>query len=261
MRIATWNVNSVRARLPLVSAFLEKHQPDVLVLQEIKGEDDTFPRAAFEGQGYHAEVFGQKAYNGVAILSREKPYNVLRGLPGDPPDTQARYLEVTIGGVRIASLYVPNGNPLDSEKYTFKLAWMDRLTARARVLLATEEPVLLAGDFNVIPTAKDVDDPSGWEHDALYAPPVRAAFRALVNLGYTDALRTLHPDDPRLFTFWDYKARSWERDAGIRIDHVLLSPEAADRLTEAHVDRAWRDEPQASDHAPVIVELSCWALR
>ncbi len=256
MRIATWNVNSVKARLPNILGWIRESAPDVLLLQELKGETDTFPRLEFEALGYKAAVVGQKAYNGVAILSRHELYDIVDHLPGDETDSQARYVEATVQGVRIASLYAPNGNPVDSAKYPYKLDWMKRLTAQATRLLENEQAVVLGGDFNVIPAEDDVYDPKGWEQDALFRPETRAAFRALLHLGYTDAFRALHPHQKQAYTFWDYQAGAWARDNGLRIDHFLLSPEAVDRLKVIHIDRAPRGLDKASDHTPVVVELA-----
>lgn len=255
MRIAIWNVNSIKARMPLVNDWLMNAKPDVLLLQEIKCETEAFPRLEFEALGYKVTALGQKAYNGVAMLSREAPLDVLEGLPGDKNDAQARYLEATFSGVRVASIYLPNGNPIESDKFTYKLEWMRRLQTHAQNLLKSEKPFVLAGDFNVIPTEHDVYDPAGWEKDALYHPRTRAAYRELVNLGLTDAYRALHPHQKHAYTFWTYRTNAWERDEGLRIDHFLLSPEAADRLTNCFIDRTPRGQDKASDHAPVVVDL------
>ncbi len=254
MRIATWNVNSVKARLPLVTGWLAEAAPDVALLQEIKCETDAFPRAAFEELGYHAAVVGQKSYNGVALLAKAEPEEVLAYLPGDPEDEQARYVEATVRGVRVASLYLPNGNPIDTGKFPYKLRWMDRLAARARDLLAADIPFVLGGDYNVIPEPRDVWSPEAFAGDALFQPESRAKFRALVNLGLTEAYRALH-DDERAYTFWDYQAGCWPRDRGLRIDHFLLSPRAADRLASCFIDRGPRGLEKASDHTPVVLEL------
>jgi len=255
MRIATWNVNSIKMRLEPVLAWLKSSKPDVLLLQELKCETAAFPALEFTSAGYEAHALGQKAYNGVAIISRHKLENVAEHLPGDKDDAQARYLEATINGVRIASIYLPNGNPLNTDKYTYKLAWMKRLHAHAQKLLADEKPVALAGDYNVIPEADDVFNPKGWENDALYHPDTRAAYRDLIHLGYTEAFRALHPQKKHAYTFWDYQAGSWQRDNGLRIDHFLLSPEATDRLTNCFIDRTPRGQDKASDHTPVVIEL------
>lgn len=255
MKIATWNVNSVKARLPLVTDWLRAAAPDVALFQEVKCETDAFPRAAIEDLGYHVEVVGQKSYNGVALLSRTPASDVLRRLPGEPEDEQARYVEATVNGVRIASLYLPNGNPVGTEKYPYKLRWMDRLAAHARGLLDQGVPLVLGGDYNIIPEARDVYDPVGWSQDALFRLESRQKFRTLINLGLTDAYRALH-DDARAYTFWDYQAGSWPRDLGLRIDHFLLSPQAADRLVGCTIDRCPRGAEKASDHTPVVLELA-----
>lgn len=256
MRIATFNVNSVKARLQNVLDWTDEAQPDVLCLQELKCETAAFPEAPFEERGYACAVVGQKTYNGVALLSKlgiEGP--VLERLPGEPEDEQARYVEATVGGVRIASIYLPNGNPVGTEKYAYKLRWMERLRAHVRTLLDAGAPFALAGDYNVIPEPDDVHDPAAWAEDALFRLETRRAFRAIVNTGLIDALRAVDPR-PGLYSFWDYQARSWDRDAGIRIDHVLLSPAAADRLVAARIDKGPRGREKASDHTPVIVELA-----
>jgi exodeoxyribonuclease III len=254
VKIATWNVNSVKTRLALLLEWLDQAKPDALCLQEIKCPDRDFPMLEIRARGYHAAVLGQRAYNGVAILSRDPPQDVLRGLPGEP-DEQARYLEATIRGCRIASIYLPNGNPADSDKYPYKLAWMRRLEARARALLETEQVCVLAGDYNVCPTDDDVYDPEAWREDALCRPESRARFRALVHLGLVDAFRALHPE-PHRYTFWDYQAARWMRDEGLRIDHLLLSPQAADRLLACTIDRGPRGRDKASDHTPVWCEIA-----
>ena len=260
MRIATWNVNSVKARLPNVLAWLASAQPDVLLLQEIKCETPNFPVLEFEAAGYRVHALGQKSYNGVAILSRHPMTEVLEHLPEAGDDTQARYLEATIMGVRIASIYLPNGNPLidekgSSAKYDYKLAWLARLQRHAATLLRNEQPVVLGGDFNVIPAAPDVYNPAGWENDALFHPRTRSAWRRLLSLGYTEAFRALHPNQAQAYSFWDYQAGAWPQDHGIRIDHFLLSPEAADRLVSCAIDREPRGRDKASDHTPVVLEL------
>ena len=257
MRIATWNVNSVNARIETVAAWFKEAMPDVACLQEIKCVDEGFPRAVFEDLGYTVAVHGQKSYNGVALISRTPLEDVRRGLPGDDGDDHARYIEAVVSGprpVRVASIYLPNGNPIGTEKFTYKLAWIERLKRHAAELLALEEPLALAGDYNVIPEPTDADDPASWTGDALFQPETRAAFRSLKWQGLTDAY--LQADGtPNTYTFWDYQAGAWRRNHGIRIDHVLLSPQAADRLrgVEIHKDvRGW-DKP--SDHVPVVVEL------
>ncbi|PWC48561.1 exodeoxyribonuclease III [Azospirillum sp. TSA6c] len=254
MKIATWNVNSAKARLPLITDWLRTASPDVVLFQEIKCETAAFPTAAFEELGYHVNAVGQKAYNGVALLSKAPAEDVLTRLPGEPEDEQARYVEATVSGVRIASLYLPNGNPVPGEKFAYKLRWMDRLYDHARTLLAQEIPVVLGGDYNIIPEARDVFSPQAFAGDALFRPESKAKFRALLNLGLTEAYRALHDDD-RAYTFWDYQAGSWPRDNGLRIDHFLLSPQAADRLAGCTIDRGPRGLEKASDHTPVILEL------
>ncbi len=254
MRIATWNVNSIKKRLPHVVAFLGEAKPDVLVLQELKCVDGDFPRLEIEAAGYRALVHGQKAYNGVALLARAPIEDALVGLPGDADDDQARYVEATVSGVRIASIYLPNGNPLGGPKFPYKLAWMVRLQERARALIASEEPVVLGGDYNVCPTDADVYDPAGFRDDALCRPESRAAFRALLHLGYTDAVRALNPGT--VYTYWDYMQNRWARGQGLRIDHLLLSPRAADRLVAAGVDAGPRARTDPSDHTPAWCDLS-----
>jgi len=256
VRIATWNVNSVRQRLDHLLDWLKECEPDVVCLQEIKCLAEAFPRAQIEAAGYNVAVHGQKTFNGVAILSRH-PMEERAGLPGDDEDAQARYIEAQIshdGGVtRVASIYLPNGNG-GPEKYAYKLAWMDRLRQHAQRLLELEEPLALAGDFNVIPEPRDARNPAAWTNDALFLPPTRAAFRRLVNLGFTDAVRATSDADD-LFTFWDYTAGAWRRNDGIRIDHILLSPQAADRLASVAIDRHVRGWEKPSDHVPVRVDL------
>lgn len=255
MKIATFNVNSVRARLPALLQWLEESRPDVACLQELKCMDDAFPAEAIREAGYGAIWHGQKAWNGVAILARgTDPIEVLRGLPGDEADTQSRYLEAAVDGVLVACLYLPNGNPAAGPKFDYKLAWLERLARRAAMLRARPEPVVIAGDFNIIPTERDVYKPDAWVDDALFRPEVREAFRALVDSGWTDALRTLHPDET-IYTFWDYLRQRWQRNSGLRIDHLLLNPAAAKRLKDAGVDKDVRGRPQPSDHAPTWAVL------
>ncbi|GGE45290.1 exodeoxyribonuclease III [Agaricicola taiwanensis] len=258
MRIATWNVNSIRQRLDYTVGWLRANQPDVVCLQELKCTDDAFPRLEIEGAGYNVAVHGQKGFNGVAILSRHPLEDVMTGLPGDDADEQSRYLEATIstdgGSVRIASIYLPNGNPIASPKFDYKLAWMDRLTARARMLLELEVPVVLAGDYNIIPMPIDARFPENWLADALFQPESRGRFRALAALGYTDALRACS-DDEKIYSFWDYQAGAFQKNNGIRIDHLMLSPQAADRLKATWIDRDERARDKPSDHVPVVVEL------
>ncbi|MEA2756459.1 MAG: exodeoxyribonuclease, partial [Aliidongia sp.] len=230
-------------------------KPDVVCLQEIKCQTADFPELEFRAAGYHAVVQGQKSYNGVAILSREPARDVLIGLPGDPEDAQARYVEASFGDIRVASIYLPNGNPVGTEKYPYKLGWMARLRQRAVDLLETEGTLVLAGDYNICPTDDDVYDPIGWSEDALCRPDSRAAFRSLVNLGLTDAFRVGHPE-PHRYSFWDYQAGRWPRDEGLRIDHFLLSPQATDRLVACDIDREPRGREKASDHTPVWCEIT-----
>lgn len=255
LRIASWNVNSINARLDNVLAWLRTAAPDVALLQEIKCQDEAFPRRELEALSYQVATHGQKAYNGVAILSRAPIAVIRRGLPGDDADVQARYLEADTAGLRVAALYLPNGNPIGTEKFTYKLAWMERLRRHAAELLEDDGPVVLGGDYNVIPEPLDCHDPNAWLGDALFQPEVRRAFRALLHLGLTDAFRALHPGTAGAYTFWDYQGGAWPLDHGIRIDHLLLSPAAADRLRAASLDRAPRGAPKASDHAPAIAEL------
>jgi exodeoxyribonuclease-3 len=258
MRIATWNVNSIRQRLDNMRAWLTERAPDIVCLQEIKCVDEAFPREVFEGLGYNVAVHGQKGFNGVALLSKFPFDEVAPGLIGDVSDVQARFLEALVstktGVVRVISLYLPNGNPPDGEKYTYKLKWMDRLIAFSLERLKLEEPMLLAGDFNVIPTAADARNPAAWTGDALFLPQTREKFRTLINLGLTDAVRAAS-DAHDLYTFWDYQAGAWQRDNGIRIDHLLLSPQAADRFQDAGIDRHVRAWDKPSDHVPVYVDL------
>jgi exodeoxyribonuclease-3 len=258
LRIATWNVNSVRQRTEHLLGYLKEVQPDVLCLQEIKCQDEAFPRLEIESAGYNVATHGQKTFNGVAILSKH-PMEVTRGLPGDSEDVQSRYIEAVIQHgeriVRVASIYLPNGNPPMTEKYTYKLAWMDRLIAHARGLLQLEEMLVLAGDYNVIPEPRDARDPAAWTGDALFLPQTRAKFRELLALGLTDGFRAT-TDAGDLYSFWDYQAGAWQKNFGIRIDHLLLSPEAADRLTGAAIDKYMRGLDKPSDHVPVRIDLA-----
>jgi exodeoxyribonuclease-3 len=254
MKIATWNVNSVKVRLPIVLAWLETAQPDVLCLQEIKCQTADFPELELSALGYHCAVHGQKSYNGVALLSKQRAEDVLIGLPGNSEDLQARYIEATFGDLRVASIYLPNGNPVESEKYPYKLAWMERLRDHTARLLASEASFVLAGDYNICPTDDDVYDPVGWREDALCRAESRAKFRALLHLGLTDAFRVYH-HEPHRYSFWDYQAGRWYRDEGLRIDHCLLSPQAADRLVACDIDREPRNRDKASDHTPVWCEI------
>ena len=259
MRVATWNVNSIRQRIDHLTAWLRERSPDVVCLQEIKCVDEAFPREHFEALGYNVAVHGQKTFNGVAILSRHPLEEVTPGLPGEHTDDHARFIEATIstksGVLRVASIYLPNGNPPDTEKYPYKLRWIDRLRAYAQDSLALEEPLVLAGDYNVIPTESDVHNPAAWAKDALFLPSTREKFRTLTNLGLTDALRAV-TGDGGLYTFWDYQAGAWQKNWGIRIDHLLLSPQAADRLVTAGIDKHVRSWEKPSDHVPVYIDLA-----
>ena len=257
MKLATFNINGIKARIEALPAWLASAQPDVVCLQEIKSVDDAFPREVFEGMGYRVETHGQKSFNGVAILSKLPLEDVVRGLPGDAADEQARWIEATVMGrrpVRVCGLYLPNGNPAPGPKYDYKLAWMARMEARVRDLLALEEPVVFCGDYNVIPQDADAAKPELWKDDALALPASRAAFRRLLALGLTDAFRAREPG-PGHYTFWDYQAGAWERNNGIRIDHLLLSPQAADLLTGAQIDKQVRAGDKPSDHVPVWITL------
>lgn len=258
MKIATWNINGVRARLDSATAWVKDVQPDILCLQEIKSEDAAFPAEVFEELGYNIAVHGQKGFNGVALLSKLPLEDVSRGLPGADGDDQARFIEAVVsvpkGALRVVSLYFPNGNPVDSEKFAYKLAWMERFEAYARTRLAEEEAFVLAGDYNVIPEPIDAHYPENWRDDALYQPETRAAFRRLLNLGLTDAFRACE-GGPGHYTFWDYQAGAWQKNNGICIDHVLLSPQATDRLTAAAIDKRTRGWEKPSDHVPVVIDL------
>lgn len=257
MRLATWNVNSVNARLETVVRWFEEARPDVACLQEIKCIDEKFPAEAFERLGYNVEVLGQKTYNGVALLSLTPLEDVRRGLPGDESDEQARYIEAVVSGprpVRVGGLYLPNGNPVNTEKFDYKLAWMGRLHRHAQDLLALEEPLALMGDYNVIPEPRDAENPEKWADDALFQPSSREAFRALKWLGLSDAY--LQADGAAgAYTFWDYQAGAWPRNHGIRIDHALLSPQAADRLRGCEIHRDVRGWDKPSDHVPLVIDL------
>lgn len=257
MRLATWNVNSINARLERVLEWFEEASPDVACLQELKCVDEKFPAEAFERLGYNVATNGQKTYNGVALLSKTPMEDVRRGLPDGDGDEHARYIEAVVSGerpIRVGCLYLPNGNPIGTEKFAYKLAWMARLRAHAKDLLALEEPLALAGDYNVIPEPEDADNPPSWMGDALFQPQSRAAFRGLKNLGLTDAYMAMD-GRPGGYTFWDYQAGAWQRNHGIRIDHVLLSPQAADRLRGVEIHRETRAREKPSDHVPVVVEL------
>ena len=254
MRIASWNVNSAKARQDHILDYLKAGSADVLLIQETKTQDINFPVDLYQDAGWNVVFHGQKSYNGVAIAARQPLTDVMSGLPGDAEDEQARYMEATIDGVRVATIYLPNGNPAPGPKFDYKLAWMERLNKRAEELLRDEIPVVLAGDFNVIPQDIDCYDPPGWEGDALTRAESRAAFNRLSLLGYTDALRACHPGQV-LYSYWDYQAGAWQKDNGVRIDHLMLSPEAADRLVAAEVDKGPRGLEKPSDHTPVWVEL------
>jgi len=258
MKIASFNINGIKARHAALCDWLDEAEPDVVLLQEIKTVDEGFPREPFEDRGYAVETHGQKGFNGVAILSKAPLEDVRRGLPGDESDAQARWIEATVMGesraLRVCGLYLPNGNPAPGPKYDYKLAWMERLRARATELLETEEPVLLGGDYNVIPQDEDAARPEAWAEDALALPQSRAAFRRLVNLGLTEALRA-RVQGPGHYTFWDYQGGAWNRNDGIRIDHMLLSPQAADLMTGCGIDSAVRGRDKPSDHVPVWVDL------
>lgn len=255
MKIVTWNINGVRARIENLCAWLKESDPDIVCLQEIKSVDENFPRLEIEALGYHVETHGQKGFNGVAILSKVSPDEVTRGLPGDDSDEQSRFMEAVFstekGALRVCSIYLPNGNPPDDPvKYPYKLAWMARLEAFAKSRLTLEEPLVLAGDYNVIPEPHDCYDPAAWAGDALFLPQTRQAFRRIENLGFTDALRASSDGVP-VYTFWDYQAGAWQKNNGIRIDHLMLSPEAANRLKSVAVEKHVRAWEKPSDHVPV----------
>ena len=256
LKIATYNVNGIGSRLPVLLRWLKESQPDVACLQELKAPQERFPELAIRAAGYHAIWHGQKSWNGVAILARgSEPVERRRALPGDPEDIHSRYIEATVGGVLIGCLYLPNGNPAPGPKFDYKLRWIARLAEHAEALLADGTPAVLAGDFNIIPTESDVYKPERWVDDALFLPEVREAFASLLARGWTDGLRALHPDE-RIYTFWDYFRNSWGRNAGLRIDHLLLSPSIAQRLLAAGVDSEIRGWEKTSDHAPTWVEIS-----
>ncbi len=255
MKIATWNVNSIRARLPAVVSWLGSASPDIVLLQEIKTTEGEFPFEPIGDLGYNCEIVGEKSYNGVAILSRF-PIDVEEtSLPGNTEDEQARYLEAFTGGVRVSSIYLPNGNPAPGPKFTYKLEWMEHLIRHVQHLLEYEERVVLGGDYNVCPDDQDVHDPAGWADNALCLPESRALFRRILWSGYTDAFRTWNGDGPDDWTFWDYQGGAWYQNHGVRIDHLLLSPHAADTLVDCQIDRTPRGKPRASDHTPIWCEL------
>ncbi len=260
MKIASWNVNSVKVRLPHLLDYLKSAQPDVLCLQEIKCPAEDFPQLEVQALGYRVEAIGQRAYNGVALISKEPARDIVCGLPEPGDDDQARYIEASFTGaaggeVRVASIYLPNGNPIDTDKFTYKLAWMDRLLGHAQALLRRELPFVLAGDYNICPADEDVYDPVAFRDDALCQRESRARFRALLYLGLTDSYRAFHRE-PHRYTFWDYQAGRWNRDEGLRIDHLLLSPHAADRVTACEIDKSPRGKDRASDHTPIWCELA-----
>ena len=258
MKIATFNINGIKARTEALLDWLAEAQPDVACLQEIKSVDEAFPREAFEALGYRVETHGMKAFNGVAILSKLPLEDVTRRLPGDEADEQARWIEATVIGpkraVRLCGLYLPNGNPTPGPNYDYKLAWMDRMLTRTRTLLADEQPLVLCGDYNIIPQAEDAANPQNWLTDALYLPQSRQAYQRLLNLGLTDAIRAQNPASGT-YTYWDFQAGAWERNNGIRIDHLLLSPQSADLLQTSGIDKAVRGRDKPSDHVPVWIEL------
>ncbi|CAM8653967.1 XthA Exonuclease III [Paracoccaceae bacterium] len=257
MKLATFNINGIKARIEALPAWLAAAQPDVVCLQEIKSVDEGFPREILEAMGYRVETHGQKSFNGVAILSKLPLEDVTRGLPGDDADEQARWIEATVLGrrpIRVCGLYLPNGNPAPGPKYDYKLAWMSRMEARAKVLLAQEEPTVFCGDYNVIPQDADAAKPELWTADALALPQSRAAYRRLLALGLTDAFRA-RDASPGQYTFWDYQAGAWERNNGIRIDHLLLSPQAADLLRDCQIDKQVRAGDKPSDHVPIWINL------
>ncbi|MBT3140840.1 exodeoxyribonuclease III [Phaeobacter gallaeciensis] len=266
MKIATFNINGIKARAQALPAWLDTAQPDVVLLQEIKSVDEGFPRDLFEERGYNVETHGQKGFNGVAILSKLPLEDVRRGLPGDDSDEQARWIEATVIGeqaLRVCGLYLPNGNPVElidgkpveGGKYDYKLKWMERLYARAQELMAAEEPALMAGDYNIIPQAEDAKRPDAWREDALFRPESRAAFQRILNLGFTEAFRA-RTQGPGHYSFWDYQAGAWNKNDGIRIDHFLLTPQAADLLNECKIDSEIRGYEKPSDHVPVWIDLT-----
>ncbi len=259
MKIASFNINGIKARVHALCDWLDEAQPDVVVLQEIKSVDEAFPADLLEDRGYNVATHGQKGFNGVAILSKPPLEDVARGLPGDDGDEQARWIEATVCGdshaVRVCGLYLPNGNPAPGPKYDYKLAWMARLEERAKALLAEEMPALMAGDYNIIPQPEDAARPEAWAEDALFLPQSRAAFHRVLNLGFTEAFRARR-QGPGHYSFWDYQAGAWQKNNGIRIDHMLLSPQAADLMTDCRIDREIRGREKPSDHVPIWVDLA-----
>jgi exodeoxyribonuclease-3 len=257
VKLATYNLNGIRARQPRLLEWLDRAKPDIVCLQELKCADESLPIGDIEAAGYGAVWHGQKGFNGVAILARGDAPKLRRmGLPGDPDDTHSRYIEAEVGDLIVASIYLPNGNPVGTEKFDYKIRWMERLLEHSDELLRTERPVVLCGDWNVVPEDRDVFSVKATQHDAVMQPAARELWRRLVSQGWTDALRAYHPSEEKLYTFWDYTAGCWQRDLGFRLDHLLCSPEAADRLTGADVDKWARGEEKASDHTPTWVELT-----
>ena len=258
MKIATYNINGIKARLPRILEWLDEAKPDVVLLQEIKSVDENFPRMEFEGKGYIVETHGQKSFNGVAILSKFPLEDIRRGLPGDDTDEQARWIEATVMSstpIKVCGLYLPNGNPVPGPKYDYKISWMERLFIRAIELINLEEPALMAGDYNVIPQEEDASTPENWTNDALFLAKTRAAYQKIINLGFTDAFRCRNPQ-PMNYTFWDFQAGAWNKNEGIRIDHFLLNPHCADLLKECEIDRYMRGREKPSDHVPIWVGLN-----
>ena len=259
MKIASFNINGIKARINAVADWLDEAQPDVAVLQEIKSVDEAFPSEIFEDRGYNVATHGQKSFNGVAIIAKCPLEDIVRGLPGDDADEQARWIEATVtgdhGAIRVCGLYLPNGNPAPGPKYDYKLAWMARLEERARALLAEEMPALMAGDYNIIPQPEDAARPEAWAGDALFLPQSRAAFHRVLNLGFTEAFRARR-QGPGHYSFWDYQAGAWQKNNGIRIDHVLLTPQAADLMNDCRIDRDIRGREKPSDHVPIWVDLA-----
>tara|TARA_B110000003_G_scaffold145703_1_gene146666 strand:- start:5148 stop:5927 length:780 start_codon:yes stop_codon:yes gene_type:complete len=258
LKIATYNINGIKARLPRILEWLDEAKPDVVLLQEIKSVDENFPRMEFEDKGYIVETHGQKSFNGVAILSKFPLEDIRRGLPGDDTDEQARWIEATVMSstpIKVCGLYLPNGNPVPGPKYDYKISWMERLFIRAIELINLEEPALMAGDYNVIPQEEDASTPENWTNDALFLAKTRAAYQKIINLGFTDAFRCRNPQ-PMNYTFWDFQAGAWNKNEGIRIDHFLLNPHCADLLKECEIDRYMRGREKPSDHVPIWVGLN-----